>query len=290
MPWQGVVALVCALAYVPPPASAAQPPRNFILFQPDEMRAESLGCYGHPVSKTPNFDAFAQSGTRFAQAHVSYTVCSQSRAAFATGWPTHVRGHRTLWSLLHDWEPNLFKYFKSANYSVHWWGKNDMLAEDAWNASVDTARLIPGINAGPNAFEFGEPGYYSFLSRAAPGLNATLDHANVAAAIRFLKQRALDEAMAEQPLPPFFIFLPLLYPHPPYSAPEPFYSSIDPASLPALRPQNCDNKPDYHALIKSYRNLTALDDTFFRRLHAVYLGSISYRRPPHHTAITLCTH
>ena len=32
-----------------------------------------------------------------------------------TGWPTHVRGHRTLWSLLHDWEPNLLKYFKESN-------------------------------------------------------------------------------------------------------------------------------------------------------------------------------
>ena len=29
---------------------------NFIIFQPDEMRAESLGCYGHPVSRTPNFE------------------------------------------------------------------------------------------------------------------------------------------------------------------------------------------------------------------------------------------
>ena len=82
------------------------------------MRAESLGCYGHPVASTPNLDQFAREGTRFDQAHVSYTVCSQSRVSFMTGWPTHVRGHRTLWSLLHDWEPNLLKYFKSEGYSV----------------------------------------------------------------------------------------------------------------------------------------------------------------------------
>jgi hypothetical protein len=31
-------------------------------------------------------------------------------------------------------------------------------------------------------------------------------------------------------------------------------------------------KPDYHALIRSYRNITTLDDAFFRKLHAVYLG------------------
>ena len=29
---------------------------NFIIFNPDEMRAESVGCYGHPLAQTPNMD------------------------------------------------------------------------------------------------------------------------------------------------------------------------------------------------------------------------------------------
>jgi choline-sulfatase len=243
---------------------------NFIFFQPDEMRAESLGCYGHPTSRTPNFDAFAASATRFDQAHVSYTVCSQSRVAFMTGWPTHVRGHRTLWSLLHDAEPNLLKYLKRANYTVHWWGKNDLLAPDAFNASVTTASSHAGGNWGPNAFEFGEEGYYSFQSKPWPGKDPknTTDAKNVEAAINFLLSPESSAA-------PFMIFLPLTLPHPPYSCPEPHYSSIDPDTLPPLRPQGTA-KPDYHALIRQYRNLTGLDDKFFRRLHATYLGCISY--------------
>ena len=268
-------------------AAAGAKTHNFILFQPDEMRAESLGCYGHPVSKTPNFDAFAKTGTRFDQAHVSYTVCSQSRVAFVTGWPTHVRGHRSLWSLLHDWEPNLLKYFKQSNYTVMWRGKNDMLAYDAWNRSVTTARNMPGLQNGPNAFAAGEAGYYSFLNEPTQGhVNQTSDYANVEAAIAFLRDRdqrlraaaATGSDAADANEPPFFIFLPLLKPHPPYSCPEPFYSSIDPDSLPELRPvpNTADAKPDYHALIRQYRNLTSLDDKFWRKLHAVYLGSISY--------------
>lgn len=35
-------------------------------------------------------------------------------------------------------------------------------------------------------------------------------------------------------------------------------------------------KPDYHGLIRTYRNITTLDDKFFRKLHAVYLGSIEF--------------
>ena len=203
------VAVVALLALSP--LLGAQ---NVILFQPDEMRAESLGCYGHPLVKTPNFDQFAKEGTRFDQAHVSYTVCSQSRVSFVTGWPTHVRGHRSLWALLHDDEPNLLKYFKNQSYTVFWRGKNDMLAHSSWNSSVTTARQMGGTNHGPNTFSQDDPRYYSFLSDpAVGGVSTTQDYRNVAAAIRFLAKQPKDA--------PFFIFLPLLLPHPPYSTIDP---------------------------------------------------------------------
>jgi len=263
-------------------ACAAPAGKNFIFFQPDEMRAESLGCYGHPVAQTPNFDAFAKQGTRFDQAHVSYTVCSQSRVAFITGWPTHVRGHRSLWSLLHEWEPNLFKYFKQNNYTVLWRGKNDMLAHDAWSTSVTSAKTMPGLQNGPNIYPPEDARYYSFLSEPTEGfVNQTGDYANVEAAIDFLRTHphpTRSNRVDEHHAPPFFIFLPLLKPHPPYSCPEPFYSMYDPDSLPPLRPvaSRSQRKPDYHALIRQYRNLTSLDSAFFRKLHSVYLGSITY--------------
>ncbi|MCB0143889.1 MAG: sulfatase-like hydrolase/transferase, partial [Caldilineaceae bacterium] len=38
---------------------------NFVIFQPDELRAESVGCYGHPLAPTPNIDRLAAQGTRF---------------------------------------------------------------------------------------------------------------------------------------------------------------------------------------------------------------------------------
>ena len=73
---------------------------NFIFFIPDELRAESVGCYGHPLAPTPNMDTLAAQGTRFDQCHVQHTVCTPSRCSFMTGWYPHVRGHRTLWHLL----------------------------------------------------------------------------------------------------------------------------------------------------------------------------------------------
>ena len=154
------VLLFCRLL---PTCGAYEGRPQFYIHQPDELRADALGAYGNTISKTPNFDKFAQQATVFEQAHTSYTVCTQSRVAFMTGWPTHVRGHRTLWSLLHDWEPNLLKYFKQKNYTVKWWGKNDLLAHDAFPQSVTSATQSEGRNNGNNPYNITDPRYYIFV-------------------------------------------------------------------------------------------------------------------------------
>ena len=41
---------------------------NLLLFMPDQLRADSVCCFGNPVVQTPNVDALAAAGTRFANA------------------------------------------------------------------------------------------------------------------------------------------------------------------------------------------------------------------------------
>jgi len=98
--------------------TTASGPLNFVLFNPDEWRADCAGCYGDTVVQTPNLDALAAQGTRFDQCHVQHTVCTPSRTSFMTGWYPHVRGHRTLWHLLRPDEPNLLRYLTQAGYDV----------------------------------------------------------------------------------------------------------------------------------------------------------------------------
>jgi len=62
---------------------------NFLYIMTDQHRADWLGCYGHPVVKTPNIDALAASGARFTDFHVASPVCMPNRGAFMTGrYPT----------------------------------------------------------------------------------------------------------------------------------------------------------------------------------------------------------
>ena len=44
---------------------------NFVLFVTDQHRADHLGCYGHPVLRTPAIDGLARRGIRFDACHVA---------------------------------------------------------------------------------------------------------------------------------------------------------------------------------------------------------------------------
>ncbi len=67
---------------------------NFLFIITDQQRADWLGCYGHPVVKTPNIDAIADRGTRFDNFHAASPVCMPNRASLLTGRYPSVHGLR----------------------------------------------------------------------------------------------------------------------------------------------------------------------------------------------------
>ena len=67
--------------------------RNLLLILSDEHASGMLGCYGHPVLRTPNLDALAGRGVRFAAACTNSPICIPARAALATGRYVHETRH-----------------------------------------------------------------------------------------------------------------------------------------------------------------------------------------------------
>ncbi len=249
---------------------------NFVFFFPDEMRAESLGCYGHPYVQTPNLDQFAAEGVRFDQCHVQNTVCTPSRCSVMTGLYPHVSGHRTLWHMLRPHEPSLFRYLKENGYQIKWFGKNDLyersylkeiLGDDAVR---DYGQVKRETFKKRNPYSEDDPRFYSFLLEPdVTDTSLTETEFYIQQAIDFLQS---DEAKEK----PFMIFLPTLSPHAPYVIPEPYYSMYDPQQASELRPISEANKPSFHQLIRSYRRLDQITDDTLERIHSVYLGMISH--------------
>ena len=58
---------------------------NVLFIMADQLRWDHLGCSGHPYLRTPNIDALARRGVRFANAFVNSGVCGPSRMSYYTG-------------------------------------------------------------------------------------------------------------------------------------------------------------------------------------------------------------
>lgn len=251
---------------------------------PDELRADALACFGNPVASTPNFDKLAAQGTRFANCHVQYPVCGASRCSLLTGWPTSVRGHRSLAYFLRPEEPNLFRYLRQAGYDVFWFGKNDALAAQSfydsvseWNyldhTSVDQgtgkgtpARAPTSTSTRAHASLQNYP--RTFIEQASPERTRTSDYHNLSAAMRILERKQTER--------PFCIFLPLTWPHPPYAPPQGFRDLHKPSQIDHLRPIGLPKKPNYMEAIRRAYGIDTEPEATFRTVRALYYDSVSY--------------
>ncbi len=79
-------------------AAAPAKPRDVIVVLCDDLGYGDLGCFGHPVIRTPNLDAFARQGMKFTNAYAAAPVCSPSRCGMLTGRTPYRLG-------VYDWIP-----------------------------------------------------------------------------------------------------------------------------------------------------------------------------------------
>ena len=245
---------------------------NYVLLFPDEMRAESLGCYGHPVVKTPNIDALAREGVLFENNYTAHPVCGPSRSCIASGWYPHVDGKRTFY-LPVETDPNMFVPLREGGFTTAHAGKDDMFTHEAMGKVF--SEFLPfyrrdvikekNLKAIPEA-------RYSMLYPPVADTDADQlgDARTTKDAIDFIGRHAGDDK-------PFFLMVSWMFPHPPYTCPESFYNMYDPDTMPVRRDMSWnENKPDLYDDLRKYREHDQYDAKLYRKINAVYHGMISY--------------
>ena len=105
--------------------------RNILFIMCDQLRADHLGCYGHPYLQTRNLDALAQRGVRFANAFVQSGVCGPSRMSMYTG--RYVSSHGATWNRvpLSIGEITLGEYLHNAGRALSLAGKTHVMTDHA---------------------------------------------------------------------------------------------------------------------------------------------------------------
>ena len=146
---------------------------NFVLFITDQHRADFLGCYGHPVLRTPHIDSIALRGTAFDRFYVASPVCMPNRASLMTGRMPSVHGVRSNGIPLSRQSVTFVEVLRAVGYRTALVGKshlqnftgNPALAKPAHppvGYSVPPASLVEAIRhelAGPD-YGQEQPGYW----------------------------------------------------------------------------------------------------------------------------------
>jgi len=241
---------------------------NILIINLDSMRADALGHLGNPASHTPNLDALAQEGVSFRSAFCQNPVCVPSRCSFMTGLYPHVHGHRTMGHLQQPWEENLFSDFKAAGYRTVSSHRGDLMAGQY--PAYHSALIDEYIKVRPKKplkyyFPPHEPGDNSFLNGIVPDQYARdMDDLIVEGAVHSIQKNAARGQ-------PFFMFVGLMLPHPPYQIEQKYYDMIDPCKLPPRVPtlRDGDGKP---LMERGLRDGLAVDENKFEDIRHTYLA------------------
>lgn len=96
---------------------------NFLFIIADDHAGYVLGADGNRQARTPNLDAFADQGLRFACHYCNSPICTPSRQSFFTGQLPHMAGVTRLPTPLAEDKPTLAKQFQKAGYTTAVFGK-----------------------------------------------------------------------------------------------------------------------------------------------------------------------
>jgi arylsulfatase A-like enzyme len=264
---------------------------NILLFAADQMRSDSLRHLGNPASITPNLDKLTMEGVSFQNAYCQNPVCVPSRCSFLTGLYPHTTGHRTMHFLQNPDEPNILKVMKQAGYEVIWVGRNDVIPgnrtkEEYCSEYYNGVVMEDTKGESNNVFGFKKKGeipavrpekddnYYSFYigKLDKKETQESFDWNCMKSALDYLERRS-----KEADAPPFFLYVTLTFPHPPYGCEDPWYSSIDRKKLLPRRPcvKGLKDKPSMLYGINSRQNLNGWSEERFDELRATYLAMVS---------------
>ncbi len=120
---------------------------NFVFMIADDISWNDLGCYGHPVMKTPEIDALAKNGLRFDNAYLTISSCSPSRCSIITGRYPHNTGAPELHTSLPEGQPLFPKLLRDTGYHTVLSGKHHM----GKNADPAFVKISKGKGPGKEA-------------------------------------------------------------------------------------------------------------------------------------------
>lgn len=263
--------------------TAATERPNILFLAADDLNT-SLGCYGHPLVKSPNIDRLSASGVRFEHAYCQFPLCGPSRCSVLTGLrpdSTHIlKNNMAPRDTIPDVVtlPQLFK-------NNHWYtiragkmyhmdvpgsvGTNQWDDAPSWDVSISPPGAEQNTKGKGRLITKGQgENGWSYVGFEGEGKDQADERATQIALETFSKK---DK--------PWFLGLGYLRPHLPHVAPERFFdmyplSQIHPVVNP---PGDRDDIPKASEIaINTRANDMGMNEDDKKEAIRAYFASISY--------------
>ncbi|MBN2295539.1 MAG: sulfatase-like hydrolase/transferase, partial [Pirellulales bacterium] len=224
---------------------AAEASRPNVLFIISDDLNNSLSCYGHPITKTPNIDKLAARGVRFENAYCQFPLCGPSRNSMLTGLHPNSTGilansqifRQTIPS--HKSLPQAFRlvgYFaarigKLYHYNVPTSiGTNGHDDPGSWEMELNPAGC-DRLEEEPHIFSLLPGRFGGTLSwYASPKSDKYHTDGLLAADAQWVLERC-----ARQKDRPFFLAVGFYRPHTPYVSPKPYFDRYALEDMPVVK-------------------------------------------------------
>lgn len=256
---------------------------NVLVLLSDEQDGRAMSCAGHRFVATPNLDALAAGGTRFANAFTPSPICVPARAALATGRWAHQTG---CWdnALAYGGTPRGWAHaLRDAGCRVESIGKlhyRDSSSDTGFGAQHEAVHVTGGIGQVWGSVRDSLPatkrraGLFDVLGAGTSDYNR-FDQRVAERAARWLHERA--EAPSDAP---WALFVGFVAPHFPLVVPQAYLDRIDIDALPPPH-QHPSRGYQRHPWVQAHVNLNDHDaeigsDARRRLALASYLALVAF--------------
>ena len=258
-------------------------PSNLLFILSDEHQRDIAGCYGDHLAITPNIDRLAAGGVRFTNAYTPCPICVPARAALATGrwvhqckaWDNAAPYHGELASWHHRLREGGHRVASIGK--LHFRSTED---DNGFSEEILPLHVLEGKGDLIGMLREPPPARGSMPALAESAGAGESDYNDydrdiTAAACRWIADMAERKAGK-----PWALFVSLVRPHFPLTAPPEFFALYPPERMPMPRLYNEAGRPR-HPAITALRGIMNYDDFFqdaasVRRAIASYYALVSY--------------
>jgi len=262
------------------------PPQSILVLMADQLAAQWLPAYGHPVVHAPHLRALAQAGTTFDSAYTPFPLCAPARAAMLAGRYASRLGVYDNAAELRAGAPNVVHALRAAGYHTAVAGKMHFVGPDQLHGFEErlTTDIYPAdVDWTPDwsrPLDRPLPWYHTMESVLAPGICAASLQTDYDNEVCFQATRKLYEIARHRGDQPFLLFVSFTDPHDPWEMPQRYWDlyrreEIDDPAVPSL-PLDAVDPHSRRLRAMCQVDAAGLTPEQIRRARHGYYAAISY--------------